>query len=68
MKKSATQQALELVAQGLTPYAAAQQCGIKPPTVYAAIKRGEGKPRCPCCGQVVREGFAVDVRKLKTGK
>lgn len=65
MKKSATQQALELVAQGATPYAAALQCGIKPPTVYAALKRSKGKPRCPCCGQVVREGFSVDRAKVK---
>ena len=50
-----TQQALDLVRQGLTPYAAAKEIGIQPPTVYRALarerKRLESEPGsvCPCC-------------------
>lgn len=57
-----TQDALALVRQGIKPYQAAQQAGIKPPTLYAALKREKvkvlkaqhlGVPvhHCPVCGQ-----------------
>ena len=57
---SKTDEALRLIAEeGLTPYAAAKQAGITPTTVYVALQRRKGKQLCPCCGQVVREGFEV---------
>lgn len=56
---SKTQQALELVRQGANPHAAAAQLGITATAVYRAFKRSEGKQICPCCGQVVRDGFKV---------
>lgn len=65
MEKSKTQQALDLVRQGVTPYAAAQQAGVSPSVVYVAIKRQQDKTLCPCCGQVVREGFQINPDVLK---
>ena len=65
MEKSKTQQALDLVRQGMTPYAAAQQAGVSPSVVYVAIKRQQDKTLCPCCGQVVREGFQINHGVLK---
>lgn len=65
MEKSKTQQALDLVRQGMTPYAAAQQAGVSPSVVYVAIKRQQDKTLCPCCGQVVREGFQINHDVLK---
>lgn len=68
---SKTQAALALVAQGMLAIEAAKSAGITPPTLYAALGRmkkqaQEGKERCPCCGQVVREGFSIDSAVLKT--
>lgn len=56
--KSKTQQALDLVAQGMTAYAAAEKVGITEQAVYAAKRRLEkaksaGKERCPCCQTLV---------------
>ena len=65
MEKSKTQQALDLVRQGMMPYAAAQQAGVSPSVVYVAIKRQQDKTLCPCCGQVVREGFQINHDVLK---
>lgn len=65
MEKSKTQQALQLVSEGITPYAAAKQAGIATSTLYTALKRQQGKQLCPCCGQVVREGFEIDQSVLK---
>lgn len=56
-----TRQALELIAQGLTPNAAARQVGLDPAAVYRAQARARDRPICPCCGQVVREGFTVKI-------
>ncbi len=61
---SKTQTALALYDQGQSIAAAAREAGIAAPTLHAAIKRRKaqeatGKMRCPCCGQVVREGFTV---------
>lgn len=64
--KSKTQIALELVRKGeMTPYAAAKQAGIATSTLYNAMKRQEGKKTCPCCGQIVREGFSINRAALK---
>lgn len=65
MTKSKTQGALELVGKGATPYAAAQAMGISPSTVYRALGRRQDKDVCPCCGQVVREGFTINRAVLK---
>jgi hypothetical protein len=64
--KSKTMQALDLILQdGLTPFAAAKQVGVHASAVYRALERAEKKPICPCCGQVVREGFELDRSVLK---
>lgn len=58
--KSKTQQAVDLVLQeGLSPHAAAKRTGVHPSAVYRAMTRANEKPICPCCGQVVRDGFTV---------
>jgi len=49
----------------MTPRAAALEVGISPAAVYQAIKAREGKNICPCCGQVVREGFELKKPKAK---
>lgn len=64
--KSRTMQALDLILRdGLTPYAAAQATGIDPSAVYRALARQAGRDRCPCCGQLVREGYTVDRSVLR---
>lgn len=70
MTKSKTQQALEMLKANpeMTPYEAAAQVGVGNAAVYQAIRRTKGKELCPCCGQVVREGFEVDHSVLKAGK
>ena len=61
---SKTQTALALFDRGQSINAAARAVGIAAPTLHAAVKRRQaqkaaGKVHCPCCGQVVREGFSV---------
>ncbi len=68
MTKSKTQGALELIEKGTTPYAAAQKMGISPSTVYRAMVRRQDKNVCPCCGQVVREGFEDRPRRAEDFK
>lgn len=66
LSKSKTMQAVELVtAEGLSAYAAAKQMGINPSAVTRALQRREDKSICPCCGQVVREGYSIDSSVLK---
>lgn len=65
MALSKTQQALKLVAQGVAVKAAAEQSGIAESTLRVAMGRTKGKEQCPCCGQVVREGFEIDTSVLK---
>lgn len=58
---SKTQQALALMAsEGIGATEAARRVGIKPGTVLSAVMRMKGKEVCPCCGQVVRQGFEID--------
>lgn len=65
--KSKTQQAVDLVLKdGMTPHAAAALMKVHSSAVYRALQRAQEKPLCPCCGQVVREGFTVDRSLLKT--
>lgn len=67
MTKSKTQQALELLRENpdMTPYEAAAKIGIGNAAVYQALRRTKGKTMCPCCGQVVREGFEINRAVLK---
>ena len=63
---SKTQQALALMASDeIGASEAARRVGIKSGTVLSAVMRMKGKPVCPCCGQVVREGFEIDHSVLK---
>ena len=67
--KSKTMQALDLVInEGLSQYAAAARVGISTAAVSRALSRREDKTLCPCCAQVVREGYAVDKTVLKNVK
>lgn len=67
MIKSKTMQAVELVEKhGFTQYMAAKKLGIHQSAVSRAIYRREEKKICPCCEQVVREGFKVNKKVLKT--
>lgn len=68
MALSKTQQALKLVAQGVAVKVAAEQSGIAESTIRVAMGRTKGKELCPCCGQVVREGFEINRDVLKDGK
>jgi hypothetical protein len=50
--------------------AAAREAGIAPPTLFNALKRraeqlAAGKEQCPCCGQIVRDGFKINPEVLK---
>lgn len=63
---SKTQQALGLMgSEGIGASEAARRVGIKSGTVLSAVMRMKGKQVCPCCGQIVREGFEVDSAVLK---
>lgn len=66
MALSKTQQALRLVTEGVQIKIAAKQAGIAESTLRMAIGRTKGKEQCPCCGQVIREGFEIDHRVLKS--
>lgn len=58
---SKTQQALALMeSEGIGGTEAARRVGIKAGTVLSAVMRMKGKPICPCCGQIVRDGFEVN--------
>lgn len=64
--KSKTMQALDLILRdGMTPHAAAKAMGVHASAVYRALVRAQEKQLCPCCGQVVREGFTVNRDLLK---
>lgn len=67
MTKSKTQQALDLMQQtpGMTAYEAAAAVGVGNAAVYQALRRSKGKTICPCCKQVVRDGFEIDRSVLK---
>ena len=54
-----------LVRQGLPVKKAAELAGVAEATIYIAQNRLKGKEQCPCCGQVVREGFVVNKDVLK---
>jgi transposase-like protein len=60
-------QAVRRVQTGETVRAVARDLDISESAIYAQIKREQGKTRCPCCGQVVKEGFKIDRSVLKAG-
>ena len=66
---SKTQQALALMAsEDIGASEAARRVGISPGTVLSAVMRMKDKEICPCCGQVVREGFEINRDVLKGGQ
>ena len=65
MALSKTQQALAYVAQGMKIKDAADKAEVAESTLRMAIGRQKGKEVCPCCGQIVRNGFEIDQRVLK---
>ena len=52
--KSRTMQAVDLVLEGMTVYAAAKQVGVNESAVHRAMGRRKDKDICPCCNQVIR--------------
>ncbi len=56
LNMSKTQEAIALVNQGMTPFAAAKQVGLSANTLYVALKRQRERQSveaCPCCGSLV---------------
>jgi hypothetical protein len=58
MKNEKLARALELMASGLTAYAASKKSGCPKGTLYAHLERKrmnelKGKAPCPCCGSMV---------------
>ena len=68
MEKSKTQQALELIEQGMSQYAVAKQLGITQSGISRARNRRLDKTICPCCAQVIRDGFEINKAVLKTSE
>ena len=64
--KSKTSKAIDLIEnKGYTPYAAAKKMEISHSAVYTALARRKNKRICPCCKQVVREGYRINRKVLK---
>lgn len=66
MAISRTQQAVSRHRKGEKVQELARELGISASANYAQLKREEGVSRCPCCGQVVREGYKIDRSVLKS--
>jgi hypothetical protein len=65
--RSKTMQAVDLVLKdGLTVYAAAKKIGVNQSAVHRAIQRRDDREICPCCGQVVRDGYAVKIPRSRS--
>lgn len=60
MALSKTQQALAYLQEGMSPKEAAEKAGVAESTLRVAMGKRTGKTICPCCGQVVREGFEIN--------
>lgn len=61
-KRSRTMQAVDLVLnEGLSVYAAAKAVNVHQSAVHRALARRNDKQICPCCGQVLREGYSVRI-------
>lgn len=54
---SRTQEAIRLVENGMSAYAAAKLMGISAAAVSRGLarKKANDHRRCPCCSQVIRE-------------
>ena len=63
--KSKTAKAIDLIENGMTPYAAAKKLAIGHAAGYTALARRKNKRICPCCKQVVREGYRINRKVLK---
>ena len=59
MNLSKTQRALALIGQGKALEDAAKESGAALSTIRVALWKQKGRQVCPCCGQIVREGFEV---------
>lgn len=68
MAISRTTQAVRRVQAGETVRDVARDLDISESAIYAQIKREQGLTRCPCCGQVVKEGFKIDRSVLQKRK
>lgn len=66
MAISKTMQAVRRVQAGETVREAARALDISESAIYAQIKREKDRPHCPCCGQVVKEGYTIDRSVLKS--
>lgn len=61
-KRSRTMQAVDLVLnEGLSVYAAAKAVNVHQSAVHRAIQRRSDKNLCPCCRQVIRDGFDLKI-------
>lgn len=65
MAISRTAQAVRRVQAGETVRDVARDLNISAAAIYAQIKREQGRERCPCCGQVVKDGFKINRSVLK---
>lgn len=65
MAISRTLQAVRRVQAGETVRTVARDLDISESAIYAQLKREQAATRCPCCGQVVREGYKIDRSVLK---
>ena len=52
--KSRTMQAVDLVLEGMTVYAASKHVCVNESAVHRAMGRRKDKDICPCCNQVIR--------------
>ena len=64
MALSKTQHAIRLVLEGAPQRTAAEVAGVSETTLRIAIAKNRNKLLCPCCHQVVREGFDIDYDTL----
>lgn len=67
MAISRTAQAVRRVQACETVREVARDLDISESAIYAQLKRERDLTRCPCCGQVVKEGYKIDRSVLKPG-
>ena len=61
---SKTQIAVARVLAGEKAPTVGKELGISSTAIYQSIKRREGKETCPCCNQIIREGFKLNKKDL----
>ena len=64
---SRTTQAVRRVHAGESVRDVARDLDISESAIYAQIKRERASERCPCCEQIVRDGFKINRAALKPG-